>query len=129
MPETNMYLEKRIHPRVSVQVPVTYSVLDDQEKIQSIHRQQQKQAAQSQDLSLGGVFLIANLVLRVGSVLSLEIALPGRDRVVSPFAEVVWSNDSGLGLQFVALKEKDEEALGFFISQKINYNKKFQHPR
>ncbi len=30
MPEANMFMEKRIHPRVSIKIPVKYRVIEDQ---------------------------------------------------------------------------------------------------
>jgi hypothetical protein len=59
--------------------------------------------------------IVAGKVLEVGSILRLEIVLPGRPGVLAAFAEVVWANENGGGLRFMALTEEAKEALRFFL--------------
>jgi len=118
MPSTNMHLEKRIHPRISVNVPVQYQVVENPSNPKSIpqHRKTPR-VTKTLDVSLSGVFLLADMALEVGTVLSLEITLPGLPPL-SIFGDVVWSTDTGLGLQFRPMKEKDRNILNLFLYQK-----------
>jgi hypothetical protein len=54
---------------------------------------------------------VADQALKLDSLLSLKITLPARTEVISAFAEVVWSNEKGAGLRFLAIKEQDINAL------------------
>lgn len=118
MPEANMFLEKRVHPRVSVKVAVKYRVIEEQREIESVfERKNRDKTSQTLDVSLGGLYLVADQVINVGSILRLDIDIPGQSSKVSAFAEVVWSNDSGLGLHFLAMKDGDVDTLKNYLSQ------------
>lgn len=118
MPEANMFLEKRVHPRVSVKIPVKYRVIEDQKEIETVfERKKREQTSQTMDVSLGGLYLVADQVLNVGSILRLDITLPEISHVISAFAEVVWSNETGGGLHFLAMKEEDVDSLKNYLNQ------------
>jgi c-di-GMP-binding flagellar brake protein YcgR len=118
MPEANMFMEKRVHPRVSVKIPVKYRVIEDQKEIETVfERKKREQTSQTMDVSLGGLYLVSEQVMNVGSILRLDIAIPDNSRMVSAFAEVVWSNETGGGLHFLAMKEEDVDALKNYLNQ------------
>ncbi len=118
MPDANMFLEKRVHPRISVKIPVKYRVIEDQKEIETVfERKKREQTSQTMDVSLGGLYLVADQVLNVGSILRLDISLPGHSVMISAFAEVVWSNETGGGLHFLAMKEEDVDSLKNYLSQ------------
>ncbi len=118
MPEANMFIEKRVYPRVSVKMPVKYRVIEDQKEIDSVfERKKKEQTSRTMDLSLGGLYLVADQILAVGSILRLDVALPSQPGLISAFAEVVWSNETGGGLHFLAMKEEDVESLKNYINQ------------
>jgi c-di-GMP-binding flagellar brake protein YcgR len=118
MPDANMFLEKRVHPRVSVKIPVKYRVIEDQKEIETVfERKKREQSSQTMDVSLGGLYLVADQVLNVGSILRLDITLPQNSHLISAFAEVVWSNETGGGLHFLAMKEEDVDSLKNYLSQ------------
>lgn len=118
MPDANMFLEKRIHPRISIKIPVKYRVIEDQKEIETVfERKKREQTSQTMDVSLGGLYLVADQVLNVGSILRLDIILPEMSRAISAFAEVVWSNETGGGLHFLAMKEEDVDSLKNYLSQ------------
>jgi c-di-GMP-binding flagellar brake protein YcgR len=118
MPDANMFLEKRVHPRVSVKIPVKYRVIEDQKEIETVfERKKREQTSQTMDVSLGGLYLVADQVLNVGSILRLDITLPEISHVISAFAEVVWSNETGGGLHFLAMKEEDVDSLKNYLNQ------------
>ncbi len=113
-----MFLEKRVHPRVSVKIPVKYRVIEDQKEIETVfERKKREQTSQTMDVSLGGLYLVADQVLNVGSILRLDITLPEISHVISAFAEVVWSNETGGGLHFLAMKEEDVDSLKNYLNQ------------
>ncbi len=118
MPEANMFMEKRVYPRVSVKMPVKYRVIEDQKEIDSVfERKKKEQTSRTMDLSLGGLYLVADQTLAVGSILRLDISIPSQSSLISAFAEVVWSNETGGGLHFLAMKEEDVESLKNYINQ------------
>ncbi len=121
MPDANMFLEKRVHPRVSVKIPVKYRVIEDQKEIETVfERKKREQTSQTMDMSLGGLYLVTEQVLNVGSILRLDISIPENAKMVSAFAEVVWSNETGGGLHFLAMKEEDVDALKNYLTQSQN---------
>ncbi len=118
MPEGNMFLEKRVHPRVAVKVAVKYRVIEEQAEIESVFaRKNRDKTSQTLDVSLGGMYLVADQVITVGSILRLDMNIPGQTSPIAAFAEVAWSNESGLGLHFLALKDTDEDLLKAYVNQ------------
>lgn len=67
------------------------------------------------DLSLGGMHIFADQVLREGAILNFEISLPGLSETLSAFAEVVWANETEGGLHFLEMKEVDLGALRAYL--------------
>jgi len=118
MPEANMFVEKRVHPRVSVKIPVKFRVIEDQKELETVfERRKKEQTTRTMDLSLGGLYIVADSVLNIGSILRLDISLPERSSLISAFAEVVWSNETGAGLHFLAMKEDDVENLKNYLNK------------
>jgi len=118
MPDANMFVEKRAHPRISAKIHVKYRLIEDQKEIDSVFElRKREQTSQSMDLSLGGLYLVSEQLLNVGSILRLDLSLPGQSDPLSAFAEVVWANPTGGGLRFLAMKEKDREALKAYLNR------------
>lgn len=118
MPEANMFVEKRVHPRVSVKIPVKYRVIEDQKELETVfERRKKEQTTRTMDMSLGGLYIVAETILNIGSILRLDISLPEKTSLISAFAEVVWSNETGAGLHFLAMKEDDVENLKNYLSK------------
>ena len=118
MPEGNLFVEKRTHPRVSVKIPVKYRVVEDLAGIQSIIEMRKSEAnTQSLDISLGGMYIVSEQLLGVGSILHLDISIPEKTKRLAAFGEVVWSKGSGAGLHFMMIKHEDLEALSAFLDE------------
>lgn len=121
MPEANMFVEKRVHPRISVKIPIKYRLIEDQKELETVfERKKKEQTTRTMDVSLGGLYIVAEQLLNIGSILRLDISLPGSTSLISAFAEVVWSNETGGGLHFLAMKEDDVESLKNYLSQVSN---------
>jgi c-di-GMP-binding flagellar brake protein YcgR len=116
MPEANTFVEKRIHPRVSIKIPVKYRVIEDQKELETVfERKKREQTTRTMDVSLGGLYIVADQILNIGSILRLDISLPEKASLISAFAEVVWANETGGGLHFLAMKEDDAESLKTYL--------------
>jgi c-di-GMP-binding flagellar brake protein YcgR len=119
MPDANMFFERRVHPRISLKIPVKYRVVDDLNEIKTVTEHKiNNQASHTMDVSLGGLYLVADQALGVGTILRVEISIPEISHMITAFAEVVWSNETGGGLHFDAMKEEDLESLKRYLSQK-----------
>lgn len=118
MPEANLFLEKRVHPRVSVKIPVKYRLVENLEGIRSVMEIRKNETqTHSLDVSLGGMFIETEEKLEKGHILSLDISVPGNPRKISAFAEVVWAKESGAGLHFMLIKNEHLESLKAFLEK------------
>lgn len=96
MPGTNTFVEKRAHPRFKFKIPVKYRVIEGQKETNAEpERKINYQTSQTMDVSLGGFYMITNQAPSIGSILRVEITLPGISGEISAFAEVVWTNKNG----------------------------------
>jgi c-di-GMP-binding flagellar brake protein YcgR len=118
MPDANLFVEKRAYPRYTATLTTKYRVIEDEQEIKSIlERRNQKQNTSTQDISLGGMYLVAKEKLNSKSILSVEIILPRSSTSISVFAEVVWSNNEGVGVRFITIKEEDLETLKNYLEK------------
>jgi type IV pilus assembly protein PilZ len=81
----------------------------------------------STDISAGGMFLRAEEPLLKGTMLDLEFSLPNSSNSIQTSAEVVRSvtpspdssRESGMGIRFISINEKDREEIDSFVKQTI----------
>lgn len=119
MHDANMFLEKRIHPRVAIKIPLRYRVIDDQKLLDTIlDRKKKEKMSVTLDVSLGGLYLVADEDIPVSSILRLDFDIPGHTHVITSFTEVVRNTKNGVGLRFLAMSEMDANALKNFITSK-----------
>jgi len=118
MPHENSFIEKRVHPRVPIKMPIKYRVIEDQRDVNTASKRKEELTSQTKDVSLGGLFMIADQVHNTGSILRLNISIPEITNEIVAFAEVVWSNNTGAGLHFESIKEEDVDVLKNFLSLK-----------
>ncbi len=112
MPKAELFFDKRAHSRIAMKIPVSYRLMDDQVEIKNIRELGSKtKNAETMDTSLGGMYIVAHQTLKIGALLSLKVSVPGRMNPIAAFAEVAWSNETGAGLRFLAMKEEDMELL------------------
>lgn len=118
MHSANLFMEKRVHPRVSVRIPVQYRLIEEQSEIDNIKSwRQTQQRGQTIDVSLGGMAIAVDKPIGVGSLLRGDIILKGLPNPLNVYAEVVWANETGAGLSFIMVKEKDIEILKDFLEK------------
>jgi len=72
----------------------------------------------SKDISLGGLFLESEIPVRVGTMLFLNFALPGRKRPVRVTGEVMRVAGSGVGIRFVGFTEKAKSKIIKFLTKR-----------
>jgi hypothetical protein len=118
MPNAIMFHEKRTLPRVSLSIPVTYRVIEDPMEIEKVfNRRKFQETNMALNVSVGGLYLVGEEPFHLGSVLRLDISLPEISRTIVTFAEVVWANSAGAGLQFETMKVSDARMLKDYLSQ------------
>ncbi len=118
MPKADMFLDKRAHSRIPTKIPVSYRLMDDQEEIKNIRELGAKtKNAETLDTSLGGMYIVADQALKIGTLLSLKVSIPERMNPISAFAEVAWANETGAGIHFLAMKEEDLELLAAHLKK------------
>lgn len=110
--------EKRLHPRLSTEIPVKYWVLEEQKEIESYFEHLEKtKSAKTKDVSLGGMYITTDQPLKKGSILQLEIMIPCREGKLKTYAEVVWTNEFGGGLKFFILADDDRNCLKSYLKK------------
>lgn len=116
MPEAKLFMEKRMHPRVSIKLPINYRIMQDQGELKNIEEwRKTSKDAESVDLSLGGMFIAMDRALPMGTLLRFDVVIPEQTTPLAVFAEVVWTNVMGAGLRFLMIKPQDLEALKKFL--------------
>lgn len=75
------------------------------------------------DISAGGTFLKADLLLELGETLALEFRVPGVPRLMRAQARVAWvrrfpegDEPAGMGVEFLAMSEEDRAVLLRYLS-------------
>ena len=112
MPDAKMFIERRQHPRVQMALPIKFRVIDDQREIETLlERRKRDQTSETIDLSQGGAYIAAPTELKTGTILRLDVQVGDGAPNISAFAEVVWANETGAGLRFLAMKEEDAQRL------------------
>ncbi len=113
MTEASLFLDKRVHPRVAVKIPISFKVIEEVPEANNIREMGNKlKFAQTLDTSLGGMYVVTDdHTLKIGDILSLKINLPNHTDPLSAFVDVAWANETGAGLQFLAIKDEDLNSL------------------
>ncbi len=118
MPEANMFLEKREHPRISVKIPVQYYLAKDEGEFEHIVQWRlQEKNAEVLDLSVSGMHIVVDQKFLLGSVARFDMKLPNKPEPLTLFAEVVWVNNTGAGLHFIEMLNEDVECLKEYMAQ------------
>ncbi len=118
MPKTKTTINRRDNPRVSVKVPVKYLLMEDKKVLKKIEDwRESKKCGFTLDLSAGGMQLVADHDLAVGSVLEFKIYILDKVNVVTVYARVVWTHKSSAGFRFLLMKPAEMDALTSFLEK------------
>jgi uncharacterized protein (TIGR02266 family) len=105
-----MSQERRKHPRVSVAVEVD---------VTSDHN---FYVGRTRDISVGGLFIEADVGIEIGATISLDLALDGRKFALQ--GEVMWAlagedgSTAGIGVRFVKLPDAARRAIEKFMGKR-----------
>jgi len=102
--------ERRIYPRYKTALRIKYKIpLELKESICWV-----------KDISRGGLqlFLIDNLNLKIGTLLSLEINLPYDNKPIFAQSRIVWTQGDDTGLSFDTVEEEDINRIFRYISNR-----------
>lgn len=121
--------EQREHDRIDIDMP-TRMWLDEQRKGKSIAFEGH---AVTQNLAIGGTFLVCNYLLPVGFPINLQMRISDDEYLIArgEVAHTVGEGESeepGMGILFTEVDaENRERLLRFFISERVEtfYNERF----
>ena len=123
MEKAALSFDKRRHPRVQVELPVKYKLINQSEEALQLqqHRRSHRQGA-SRDVSVEGLCLMTEQTLEKGDILKIEVQLPEEPHPVRAFSEVVWTAESESGepkhvsgIYFMALRDEDAERMQGYV--------------
>ena len=118
MVSSHQFKEKRGYPRVPIEIHLKCRLMEGALHADSISEMRKRTInSTSVDVSLGGMYIRAEQPLSVGTIMALDFSVPEKPAGLSAFAEVVWTNDEGAGVHFLALKEEDMESLKVTLSK------------
>lgn len=92
--------EKRVHPRVTIDIPVTCE-LKDRPAISGV----------AKDLSMGGMFIESPETLPFNTQLTITMRIPGMDADSRLPGVVRWAKPGGFGVQFGPLGARETHAM------------------
>jgi len=116
MPDANVFVEKRAHPRFQMNLQAKFSRVQDPKEIDAIIGDRKREMfSLTRDISLGGLGITTEEPLKEGDLLHFEINLPGRPAPLSALAEVIWTIDKKAGLRFLKIGDEDLETLKQYL--------------
>jgi c-di-GMP-binding flagellar brake protein YcgR len=115
-----LYIERRKHKRVDRKYTINYRVISAAAEAEAIKKSSVKSAAESNDISLGGLRAEGNIAGKQDDIIRVEVFLEGRKEPVTTFAEIKWvkelpDNKKSFGLEFLILKDSDKELINSII--------------
>jgi len=116
MTDNKSYLEKRVHSRIPVKIPVQYRLVQDPKELENL----KGQTALAKDVSLDGMFIKTAEAAKVGDVIRLDISVPEKSKQLFAFAEVVWVNETGAGLRLMLIASEDKEDLKSYLGRAVS---------
>src|SRR6185369_15271827 len=118
MPEGYLFKEKRVHPRISVKIPVLYRMVENAQEVEgSLAARKKESQARTMDISLGGISIVVPETLIDGALLQLYILLPDPEIQLKALAKVVWASETGGGLRFLSMNEEDVKSLKAYLDK------------
>jgi PilZ domain len=116
MAKENRFIEKRVHSRVPVKIPVKYRLEKNTNVFQGVEVWRNfKENAYTLDMALGGMKISVDRPLKIGDVLEFEIFLFFKFSYVNVYSRVVWVNGQDIGIKFLAMKEHSRSVLEDYL--------------
>ncbi len=85
----------------------------------------------SRNLSIGGVFLVSDLLLEQGVKMYLEFSLPPRSALIIVKGEIAWIKDEaeeevpgGMGVRFLNLDPESKKIITEFIQRRLGESRR-----
>ena len=121
MPEANISVERRVQPRISIKIPIKYRLEKNKAVLKTIEEWRgSEKHAYTLDLSLGGMSIVMDQKVAVGTILCFEVFFLDAVNVMTIYAEVKWTDAGGIGLHFLMMKDTELEALKAFLEKSSN---------
>jgi c-di-GMP-binding flagellar brake protein YcgR len=118
MPNTKITSNRRDKHRVSIKIPVKFLLAEDQKVLKKVEDwRDSKKYGFTHDLSSGGMQLVSDFSLAVGSVLEFELYILDQVKAVTVYAKVVWTNENSAGLHFLLIKPAAMDVLTSFLKK------------
>lgn len=117
-PRTPFSEKRMVQQRVRVKFPVRYrAIRDEKESEITAEYHDGVQVSYSKNLSEGGMFIVTKEELYFDYLLRLHIFLPSTPVFISTLARVIWTDEEGAGVCFVAMELRDVETLKGYIGK------------
>jgi len=110
----------RRHDRLRLDTKVKYKVINRQSAEDVVGKPGMRPDGQSLNISLSGLAIATETLLKLGDYLKVELSLPGMGRPTRALAEVVWVRDEAgvhtAGIRFlIVLNEADDSSIRRFV--------------
>ena len=108
--------ERRTEPRIPIKIPVKYLQEEGKAALKTVAEwRNTKKHGYTLDISLGGMSVVVDQYLEVGTILNFDLFLLDSVSVATLYAEVKWVGKKSAGLRFLLMKEKELDALKAFL--------------
>ena len=112
--------EHRRHDRLRVDTKIKYKVIN-RAAAEEVTSPGMRVDGQAINISVSGLAIATETLLKKGDYLKVELSLPGMQRATRALAEVMWVEDKGgqyaSGIRFlILLNEADDSSIKRFIS-------------
>ncbi|GEM_PF-2956656 len=117
--EETFISEKRlVQQRVRVKFPVRFREIRNEKEAEITAEQHDRvKVSYSKNLSERGMFIVTKEELYFDYLLRLHIFLPSTPLFISTLARVIWTDEEGAGVSFVAMEPRDMESLKEYIGK------------
>jgi c-di-GMP-binding flagellar brake protein YcgR len=112
----NIFKDRRLQKRISHMMESKFKIMDNPDILAIEYKK-----ANIRNISLGGVCLQSEHLLKTGNIIRINFTLDSMDKMVDTFCEVRWCKrvlDGFLaGLSFITLTREEEEIINNYIYQ------------
>jgi c-di-GMP-binding flagellar brake protein YcgR len=116
------FAERRKYKRVELRVPIEYKVKSIMPNFIETKKPAEKRAAETANISLGGIQIIDDIAPACGQIVSLAFRPGGLERDIRAFARVRWADFDDrikkyrIGLEFYYLHDDDSKMISGIVN-------------